>query len=257
MDFVIIPFVALLASLLTFFSGFGLGTLLMPVFAIFYPVEIAVALTGVVHLLNNLFKIALVYKNIDFGVALKFGIPAIIMALIGAIVLTRTASSEPFHSYHIGDRLFEITIVKTVIGVLMLAFAIMEVTPAMNQWHFGKKHLMFGGALSGLFGGISGHQGALRSMFLLKSGLSKEGFIATGIAVACAVDIGRLGVYWNGFMHSNWMDNGKLLGVTILAAFAGAYLGKKLLNKITIGVIQITVSVLISLIGMALVSGLI
>lgn len=257
MDFVIIPIVALLASLLTFFSGFGLGTLLMPVFAIFYPVEIAVALTGVVHLLNNLFKIALVYKNIDLSVALRFGLPAILMALVGAVVLTQTASSEPFHSYELGTRLCEMTVVKTVIGLLMLAFAIMEVTPALNQWQFGKKHLILGGALSGFFGGVSGHQGALRSMFLLKSGLTKEGFIATGIAVACAVDIGRLGVYWNGFMKSDWMENGQLLGVTILAAFVGAYLGKRLLNKITIGSIQITVSVLISIMGLALISGLI
>lgn len=229
----------------------------MPVFAIFYPVEIAVALTGVVHLLNNLFKIALVYKNIDFGVALRFGIPAIIMALIGAVILTQTVSSEPFYSYYLSDRLLEMTVVKTIIGLLMLAFAIMEVTPALNKWQFGKKHLILGGALSGFFGGVSGHQGALRSMFLLKSGLSKEAFIATGITVACAVDIGRLGVYWNGFMQSNWMENGQLLSMTILAAFAGAYLGKRLLNKITIGSIQITVSVLISLMGLALISGLI
>ena len=53
MEIVIISIVALFASLLTFFSGFGLGTILMPVFAIFFPVEIAIALTGIVHLLNN------------------------------------------------------------------------------------------------------------------------------------------------------------------------------------------------------------
>ena len=257
MDFAIIPIVALLASLLTFFSGFGLGTLLMPVFAIFYPVEIAVALTGVVHLLNNIFKIALVYKKINFDVALRFGVPAIFMALIGAMTLTQTASTEPFYSYEFGDRLCEMVIVKTVIGVLMLVFAIMEVTPALNQWKFGKRHLILGGALSGFFGGVSGHQGALRSMFLLKSGLTKEGFIATGIIIACAVDIGRLGVYWNGFMRSTWVENGELLGVTVLAAFAGAYLGKKALNKVTIGGVQLTVSVLISLMGLALISGLI
>ena len=43
------PFEALLlclvafgGSLLTFFSGFGLGTLLMPVLAVFFPIEIAI-----------------------------------------------------------------------------------------------------------------------------------------------------------------------------------------------------------------------
>ncbi len=57
MEFVVIPVVALLASLLTFFSGFGLGTILLPVFALFFPVDIAVALTAIVHLLNNLFEL--------------------------------------------------------------------------------------------------------------------------------------------------------------------------------------------------------
>ncbi len=52
--------VALLASGLTLFSGFGLGTLLLPAFALFFPVEIAVAATAIVHLINNLFKLLLV-----------------------------------------------------------------------------------------------------------------------------------------------------------------------------------------------------
>ncbi len=37
----IISVVAALASLLTFFSGFGLGTILTPVLILFFPIEIA------------------------------------------------------------------------------------------------------------------------------------------------------------------------------------------------------------------------
>jgi uncharacterized membrane protein YfcA len=56
MELMILCLAALIASLLTFFSGFGLGTILTPVFAIFFPIEIAIALTGVVHFLNNIFQ---------------------------------------------------------------------------------------------------------------------------------------------------------------------------------------------------------
>jgi len=35
MEFIIVALFALFASLLTFFSGFGLGTILTPVFALF------------------------------------------------------------------------------------------------------------------------------------------------------------------------------------------------------------------------------
>jgi uncharacterized protein len=256
MQEIIIPIVALLASLLTFFSGFGLGTLLMPVFAIFYPVEIAIALTGIVHLLNNLFKIGLVFKNIKMDVALRFGIPALLMALVGAFILTQMTTGEPYHTYEWKGMNMEMTTTKTIIGALMILFAIMEITPALNQWHFGKKHLMVGGALSGFFGGISGHQGALRSMFLLKSGLTKEQFIATGVTIACAVDIGRLGVYWGRMQDSDWADRWQLLTITVLAAFVGAYFGKKLLTKVTISALHITVSILISVMGVALIMGL-
>ena len=60
MDFVIISSVAFLAAILTFFSGFGLGTILTPVFMIFFPVEVAIALTGIVHFFNK--EKSLIYK---------------------------------------------------------------------------------------------------------------------------------------------------------------------------------------------------
>ena len=46
MEIALISFVALAASVLTFFSGFGLGTILTPFMAIFFPVETAVRLSG-------------------------------------------------------------------------------------------------------------------------------------------------------------------------------------------------------------------
>ncbi|MFW6290263.1 MAG: hypothetical protein ACOC0R_04780 [Mariniphaga sp.] len=54
-ELIIISIAAFFTAVLTFFSGFGLGTILMPVFALFFPVDIAIALTGVVHFTNNLF----------------------------------------------------------------------------------------------------------------------------------------------------------------------------------------------------------
>lgn len=78
---------AFLTAILTFFSGFGLGIILAPVFAIFFPIDIAIALTGVVHFSNNIFKITLVGRNTDKSVLLRFGIPAIIASFAGAWVL--------------------------------------------------------------------------------------------------------------------------------------------------------------------------
>ena len=89
MEIVIICLAAFLTAILTFFSGFGLGTILAPVFAIFFPIDIAIALTGVVHFSNNLFKIALIGRNTDKAVLLRFGIPAILASFAGAWLLLK------------------------------------------------------------------------------------------------------------------------------------------------------------------------
>ena len=88
MSLIIICAASLAVSALTFFSGFGLGTVLMPVFAVFFPINLAISLTAIVHVLNNLFKLVLVGRHINKQVALKFGIPAISAAFLGALCLS-------------------------------------------------------------------------------------------------------------------------------------------------------------------------
>jgi uncharacterized membrane protein YfcA len=84
MDYIIICLFALLGSALTLFSGFGLGTILLPVFGLFFPIEIAVVLTALVHFMNNIFKLFLFGKKANSAVIFKFGIPAIFFAFLGA-----------------------------------------------------------------------------------------------------------------------------------------------------------------------------
>ena len=85
MDYLIVCIAALVASGLTFFSGFGLGTLLLPTFVLFFPLPSAVAMTAVVHLLNNLFKLVLVGRHADKDVVVRFGAPAVVSAFVGAL----------------------------------------------------------------------------------------------------------------------------------------------------------------------------
>jgi uncharacterized membrane protein YfcA len=257
MELLIIGIASLLASLLTFFTGFGLGTMLMPVFAIFFPVDVAVALTGVVHLLNNIFKLFLVGNKADRSVALRFGIPAIVAAFLGAWLLLRISGLEPLFSYRLGERQFSVTPVKLTIAILLVIFALMESLPRLKKIQFGRDKMIIGGALSGFFGGLSGHQGALRSAFLVRAGLSKEAFIATGVIIACMIDLARLTVYFNRYISSGIRENTTLLVVATLAAFAGAFLGTLLLKKITFSLIQKIVTIMLLLLAVALGAGLV
>ncbi|HEX2921052.1 MAG TPA: sulfite exporter TauE/SafE family protein [Bacteroidales bacterium] len=257
MEIIIICLAAFLTAILTFFSGFGLGTILMPVFAIFFPVEIAIALTGVVHFSNNLFKIALVGRNTDKTVLLRFGIPSCIASFAGAWLLLKITVLPTLLQYELLGRSFEIAPVKLIISVLLIVFSILEISHSFQKVQFGKDKLVLGGILSGFFGGLSGIQGAIRSAFLIKSGLSKEAYIATGVVIACLVDFTRLSVYASRFTSANLQANLLLLISATLAAITGALIGKSLLKRVTFRSIQHIVAVMLILISLALGSGLI
>jgi uncharacterized membrane protein YfcA len=111
--------------------------------------------------------------------------------------------------------------------------------------------------LSGFFGGLSGHQGALRSAFLIKAGLTKEGFIATGVVISLMVDIPRIVMYGVSLPGLDLMDNRLLIAVAVLSACGGAWLGNQLLTKVTLRSVQILVTVMLLAIAAALGSGLI
>jgi hypothetical protein len=256
-EYLIISAVALFAAGLTFFSGFGLGTLLLPAFALFFPAEIAVGMTAVVHLCNNLFKLILVGKNAEKKVVLKFGIPAIIAAFFGAKLLVLLAHAAPLYSYTLFDKAFTITATNLAIGGLMVGFAILEWMPSYQKFSISTRWLPLGGLISGFFGGLSGHQGALRTVFLLRTGLSKEAFIATGVVIACLIDISRLFVYWESLFQEALATNASLILTAMLAAFIGAYTGNRLLKKITMKTIQIIVSVILIILGMGMATGII
>jgi uncharacterized membrane protein YfcA len=133
----------------------------------------------------------------------------------------------------------------------------MEVVPFFKNVQVGQYKLIFGGIVSGFFGGLSGHQGALRSAFLIKSNLSKEAFIATGIVIACMVDFSRLGVYITRFLDTGLEDNLALVIAATVSAFAGAYLGNRLLKKVTLRSVQIMVTIMIFILAIALALGLV
>ncbi len=254
MAYLVICLAALIASGLTLFSGFGLGTLLMPVFAIFFPVEVAIALTAIVHFLNNVFKLFLVGKFTDKDIVLRFGIPAIIFAFLGAEALLLLSGLEPMAAYQLFGKTFKITPLKVVIALLLVVFSIAELTPSLARVSFDRKYLPLGGALSGFFGGLSGNQGALRSPFLLKAGLSKERFIATGVVVACLVDFTRLSVYGAHLARAGGAENLPLLAAATISAFLGAFIGSRFMKKVTMRSIQVLVAVM--LLGIAVCIGL-
>lgn len=266
MDFVIIPVVSAVVAAVTLVSGFGLGTVLLPAFALFFPIEVAIAATGVVHFANNLFKLGLVGKFASREVVITFGVPAVIAALAGAALMTVLADAPAVLRYRVGSMTAEVTWLKAVIAALLALFAGLELWPRYHELSFPRRALPVGGALSGFFGGVSGMQGALRTPFLLRAGLSKEAFVGTANVISAIVDAARLLVYALGLtvlaQTRDYAALGEwrtlwLVGAACVAGFAGSYVGSRVLKKVTLRGVRVIVSVMLFAVAAALGTGII
>lgn len=253
MEIIFIAQATFVASLLTFFSGFGLGTLLMPVIALFLPLPIAIAITAVVHFANNILKFILLAKESDFSILLRLGLPAMIFAMLGAWALELLYTSTWAISYTFLGIAFRMTILKWVIGGVILLFIFVESCPILHLPSYAKK-LWLGGILSGFFGGLSGHQGAFRTLFLSQNKLSKEVFLATGVTIAVVVDVSRLTLYaqyWDRVIVQ-W----DMVVVATFSAFLGTLMGKHFLRKVTIEQINTVVTWMLGVVAVLMMIGL-
>ena len=194
------------------------------------PVERAVAATGVVHLLNSLFSFGLIGRHAHWPTAWRFGVPALLASFAGAWWLVSLAAQPPLLTWTLGGRVLHVTMAKLLIGALLLVFVMVEWVPRWKRLTFPPSYVPIGGLLSGLAGGVSGMQGALRSAFLARTALSRDAFVATGVVIACLIDISRLGVYSRMYVaHRESLDL-RLLAVAVLGALAGALVGATVLR---------------------------
>ena len=253
----VICLVALLGSALTFFSGFGLGTVLLPVFALFFPLSHAIAYTAVVHLANNLFKSGLTFRNVNWLIFFHFSLFSIPAAFMGAYLLRLSLKIPVLYSYTLFDSYdCSIQFSGLIIGIIMIFFAFIEFFPFLNKMILKGEKLGIGGLVSGFFGGFTGHQGALRSAWLIRVFKNKESYIATGIFIAIAVDLTRLSVYSGMIMSMHEEIRWKYVVFPMVFAFLGAWFGNRLLKKITLKWMKLSVLVLLLVIGFLTMAGI-
>lgn len=257
---IVLAAAALGVAILTLYSGFGLGTLLLPVLLFFYPPEVAVAATAVVHLLNNLLKVALVGRFADRKILWRFALPAIPAAFVGAWLLHLLAGGEAVARYTVGSRDMSVTPIGLVVGALIVLFAVLDLAGVLKKRALPPRLLPLGGLMSGFFGGLSGHQGALRSLVLVRLGLDKTGYIGTAVSASTLVDLTRLAVYGTAWIGS-WdaiatTYSLRPLLIAVGAAFLGTFIGLRLLGKVTLAGLHRLIGILLLVAGLAIASGL-
>lgn len=232
--FLFILLITFVTSTLTLLTGFGVGTILTPTFALLYDVKTAVLLVSIVHLTNNLLKFGLFRRNVNLGILRRFGLVSIVGALAGSFAQSFLQSS----------------LVAIALGCFLIVTGILEFLP-LNPFRIPRSFDQAGGFLSGFMGGIIGNQGAIRSAYLLNYDLTKESFIGTGTAIAILIDLTRIPVY---LTHQTVTIEtaGPGLLIVILIAFGGTFLGKRLLRHLSLGRFRRVVASFLILVGIRL-----
>ncbi|MED6338867.1 MAG: sulfite exporter TauE/SafE family protein [Candidatus Thermoplasmatota archaeon] len=206
--------ITILAAALTVPAGFGLATMLTPVILLWLPPHEAVAAVAIIHGAHNAWKLKLLRANVDFTAVKRYGWALVIGAIIGAVL----------HSHIPSDPLL------LVVGIALIILPILSVTERWTNIRLPDSEDRIGGFGSGFFGGLTGHQGALRAMFLQKRLPDKVAYAATASILALAVDLTRIPIYIM-FEGSAILDEYILIPCLVMSAILGVNLGKRWLTK--------------------------
>ncbi len=192
--------------------GFGASTLILPLALIYFDFKTALTLVAFFHLFGTLSRAYFFRAGINKRVLLQFGLPSVILGLIGA---------------RLANDLTE-TLLKQALGAFLIFYG------TFSLWHrdFQVKpkaaNLVLGGGLSGIIAGLIGTGGALRATFLSSFKSKKAEYLATTAIVGLMVDLTRIPVYLSqGFLASSLFSTIPFLFVVALVA---TYLGKQIAN---------------------------
>ena len=212
---IIIAICALIAAALTVPAGFGLSTMLTPLVLLVVGPHEAVALVAVVHAAHNAAKYVSLKEHVDFSAFKRYGIWLVIGAILGAL-LQNQVPQEPL---------------LVIIGVFLITLPILTLSESWTGYRIPEANDRIGGFGSGFMGGLSGHQGALRAMFLTRRLPDKMAYAATASILALCVDLSRIPVYLF-YRSSEFIEHMQLLVVLVIAALIGVQVGKKWLKSL-------------------------
>ena len=228
----VVAVAAIIAGAIAAVAGFGIGSILTPLLALHFGTKLAVAIAAVPHLIGTIWRFLSLRRHVDRTVLIRFGILSAAGGLIGALLNAKANSGW----------------LTVVFAALLLFAGLTGVTGVAERMNFGRKTAWGAGALSGLFGGLVGNQGGIRSAALLGFDIPKESFVATATAIALVVDAARLPVYiWT--EHQKMLAGWPLMLVATAGVLIGTIGGVRLLRRIPERIFRRAVAALILALG--------
>jgi len=231
----ILAVAAVIAGGIASIAGFGIGSILTPTLSLWYDAKLAVAAISIPHLIGTALRFWLLKGRVDARVLWSFGMASAAGGIIGAVLNT----------------VFESPWLLALLGALLLFVAAGELTGFSRRMVFSGPWAWIAGAVSGMFGGLVGNQGGLRSAALLGFRLDRETFVATATAIALFVDGARMPVYF--FSHGDALGQmWPVIGITTAGVVAGTLFGGRVLKRIPEPAFRRVVAVLLAILGVAL-----
>ena len=214
---VFLPFVLLVAIVsgaTASVVGFGIGSILTPLFGLRYGMATAIALVAVPHAIGTALRCWRLRAAIDRGVLIRFGLLSAAGGFAGAMLYSRLGSKA----------------LTEILGSLLLVTAATQLSGWNAKWHPKGPVVGALGLASGFFGGVAGNQGGLRAAAMTAFALTPAAFVASSTATGLMVDAGRLPIYL-------W-QNGRALAelwMPMTVASAGVLIGTLLGERVLLG----------------------
>ena len=224
--------VSIVAGGVASISGFGIGSLITPLLALKVGTGVAVAGVSIAHFFGTAFRFWKWKEYINRRVLLSFGITSAVGGLIGAL----------FHN------IFQNVILTIIFGCLLAFAGISGLIGLSERMRFSGSVAWIAGALSGVFGGLVGNQGGIRSAAMFGFDLKGKEFVATATGIALAVDLSRMPVY----LVVQWKDILSIWPFIVIASVGvliGTEIGLGILGKIPEFIFKKIVSGIILLIA--------
>ncbi len=229
--------IAFISEIIGAIAGFGSSTVFLPLALFFVDFKTALVLVAISHLFGNLGRIKFFSQGLDKNIIIKFGIPSVVFAFIGASIVNFIPQN----------------ILKMLLGLFLIIISLSFLIKPSLKFPSDTKTVITGGCISGFITGLVGTGGALRATFLTGFNLEKIKYIATAAVIALSTDIIRIPSYISqGFLEERYLYYIPILFVT---ALCGSFIGRKITSKINQNIFRKIVLIAIIFVSISFVIG--
>jgi hypothetical protein len=211
-------------AVLSAVAGFGGAVLLLPVFIAVFGTRDAVAVLTVAQLASNSSRVWFNRAEVDRVLVARFGSGAVPAAVVGAVVFSTAPVSG----------------LTRLIGVFLLVSVVWRRVRRVPRPPSDRAFVAVGAA-SGFGSALLGSVGPLVAPLFLARGLTRGAYIGTEAASAVVMHVTKLVVFGAASVLTV-----RTLGVGVAlapAAAGGAWVGKRILDRLPVAVFTVLVEV--------------